>query len=311
MKKNLVYLFVVALFVELSFTSCDKDDNGGEKINPDNLFAGTWVKDDTGAVAVLTESTWTATYQGSLYNSGTYTYEDNTAQWKITNKGMGSANVGDTGSATISNNKMTVSSFSDVNMNGKYTKQKKDDDNKPNTVPEGGVLINGVVWAKCNVNAPGTFAANPEDTGMYYQWNRKTAWPVTGNVSNWDSDIPTGDTWEESNDPSPTGWHVPTLDEIKTLFVTNKVTSEWTTVNGITGRKFTDIATGNSIFLPAAGSRDNTTGRVYIAGTSGGYWSSTQYNSQDAYNLGFNSNYVYWNYHYFRSAGYCIRSVAN
>jgi len=51
----------------------------------------------------------------------------------------------------------------------------KDDEDKkkdPLTYDEG-VVINGVKWATRNVAAPGTFAANPQDAGMFYQWNRK------------------------------------------------------------------------------------------------------------------------------------------
>ena len=41
------------------------------------------------------------------------------------------------------------------------------------------VIINGVKWATCNVDAPGTFAAAPESAGMFYQWNRKIGWSAT------------------------------------------------------------------------------------------------------------------------------------
>ncbi len=34
---------------------------------------------------------------------------------------------------------------------------------------------------------------------------------------------------------------------------TEKVSRTWTTQNGVNGRRFTDIATGNNIFLPTAG----------------------------------------------------------
>lgn len=44
------------------------------------------------------------------------------------------------------------------------------------------VEINGVCWATRNVDAPGTFTQNPEDAGMLYQWNRKTAWNVTDSI---------------------------------------------------------------------------------------------------------------------------------
>ena len=43
----------------------------------------------------------------------------------------------------------------------------------PIAAPTDGVVINGVRWATRNVDKPGTFAANPEDAGMLYQWNRK------------------------------------------------------------------------------------------------------------------------------------------
>ena len=116
-------LFSMVIFVGLSFTSCDKKDDG-EKVNPDNPFAGTWIDSSGDVNVVITETTWTAKYEGSTYNSGTYTYNGNTAQWKITNKGMGSANVGDVGSATITNGVLTVANFNDKAMNGQYSKKK-------------------------------------------------------------------------------------------------------------------------------------------------------------------------------------------
>jgi len=35
------------------------------------------------------------------------------------------------------------------------------------------VVIGGVRWATCNVDAPGTFASSPEKIGMLYQWGKK------------------------------------------------------------------------------------------------------------------------------------------
>ena len=172
-----------------------------------------------------------------------------------------------------------------------------------------GVLINGVVWATCNVAAPGTFAAKPEDPGMFYQWNRSTAWPATGKVTGWDATIPKGDKWTKANDPSPVGWRVPTLEEIKKLLTTDKVSSEWTTRNGITGMSFTDKTTGNSLFLPAVGYRLGSDGTLGNAGSSGYYWSSTQLGSDNAYILYFSSGSADW---YFdnRNNGFSVRSVA-
>ncbi len=143
-----------------------------------------------------------------------------------------------------------------------------------------GVIINGIKWATCNIDKPGTFAAKPENAGMFYQWNRKVGWSVTdpkinsnGN-SSWISSIPAGKTWEKANDPSPAGWRIPTLDEIKTLLNTNKVRNEWATLNGINGIKFTCKISGNSIFLPVAGYRGFSSGTISNIET-GCYWSST------------------------------------
>jgi len=186
--------------------------------------------------------------------------------------------------------------------------------NDPLTYDEG-VVINGVKWATRNVDAPGAFAAKPEDPGMFYQWNRKKAWPATGEVTDWDTSIPTGDTWEKANDPSPAGWRVPTHDEIKKLLDTGKVNNEWTAINGINGMKFTDRTTGNSIFLLASGARYNDDGydgggdgAHYCYGVLSLYWSSTANNSDCAYDLSLPTSRSLGSH--LRTCGFSIRSVA-
>jgi uncharacterized protein (TIGR02145 family) len=180
-----------------------------------------------------------------------------------------------------------------------------------NTKDEG-VIINGVKWATRNVDEPGTFAPTPESTGKFYQWNRKKAWNTTDQkVTDWDNSIPDGIEWEKVNDPSPEGWRVPTLNEIKFLFDTTQVSSEWTIQSGVNGRKFTDKENGNSLFLPAVGYRNGSGGTLYHAGVDGCYWSSTQYesNASNAYLLGFYEGNAYWYYH-FRHYGLSVRPVA-
>jgi len=175
------------------------------------------------------------------------------------------------------------------------------------------VIINGVIWASRNVAAPGTFAANPEDAGMFYQWNRKVAWPATGDVTNWDISMPTGTAWEKDNDPSPVGWRVPTLEEIQKLLDTEKVRIDWTIVNDVSGREFTDKATCNSIFLPAAGLRHTSVGMLSNVGL-GYYWSSTQDGNFDyAYYLFFAySPNDWWGIgSNFRNLGLSVRPVAD
>jgi hypothetical protein len=118
MKITKIAITMVAL--AMGFAACSEE----KKDETTNPFVGTWTQDGSNGkvTAVLTEETWTAKVESSVYNSGTYTFEGNTAQWTVTNKGIGSAEVGDGGAATISDGKMAVSNFADANMNGTYSK---------------------------------------------------------------------------------------------------------------------------------------------------------------------------------------------
>ncbi|MDR2836414.1 MAG: fibrobacter succinogenes major paralogous domain-containing protein [Bacteroidales bacterium] len=171
-----------------------------------------------------------------------------------------------------------------------------------------GIEINGVIWATRNVGAPGTFVTNPEDAGMFYQWNRNIGWSATDPMINtednatWNTSIPLGNTWQESNNVCPTGWRLPTQAESQSL-----TSSSWTTINGVTGRRFGTEP--NTIFLPAAGYRFASNGSLYVVGGIGFYWTSAPYGSVDAYNLVFNSAGpgVESNA---RKSGYSVRCVA-
>ena len=187
------------------------------------------------------------------------------------------------------------------------------DDKEPLQSPltyDKGVVINGVKWASRNVDEVGTFALKHESAGKFYQWNRKKAWATIGDISDWSRTIPENTEWTKENDPSPLGWRVPTFDEIKTLFNTDKVLHEWTTQNGVNGRKFTDKVTGNSIFLPAIGyRRDN--GNLEGVNTESYYWSNTaQHESFGSILPGYFSNGGDW-YDVYRSFGFNIRAVAD
>jgi len=147
---------------------------------------------------------------------------------------------------------------------------------------ETGVVINGVTWATRNVDTFRTFAPNPESAGMFYQWNRPTAWATTGTVTGWNSSTPTGTTWETANDPSPDGWHVPTKADFDKLLDATKVDFLWTTVNGVNGGRFTDKTSNQSIFFPATGLRAWDDGSFFNASYLYS-WSSTEMDSSNAY----------------------------
>ena len=122
---------------------------------------------------------------------------------------------------------------------------------------DAGVVIGGYRWATRNVGAPGTFAATPEDPGMFFQWNRSVGWPATGPVTGWDTSFAQGTAWYQANDPCPRGWRVPTQAEFNALRAAG---SEWTVQNGVPGRTFGTPP--NQIFLPAAGWRYNIDGSL-------------------------------------------------
>ena len=106
-------------------------------------------------------------------------------------------------------------------------------------------------------------------------------------------------------------WRMPTSDEIKELI--DNTMSEWTTVNGVYGMKFTSTVTGYTnkyIFFPAAGYRGST--GLYSQGSYGRYWSSSVDTDflRGAYNLYFDSSNMNCN-GYYRWNGLSVRAVLN
>jgi len=139
-----------------------------------------------------------------------------------------------------------------------------------------GVIINGITWATSNVDKPGTFAKNPEEPGMFYQWNSKAGWSSSDpfhstNGSSWDAkwNGNRAATWQTINNVCPPDWRVPTQKELKSLVDAG---SEWVEINGKYGHQFG--SGDNTIFLPAAGFRQNHDGTLKDATASGNYWSN-------------------------------------
>ena len=194
-----------------------------------------------------------------------------------------------------------------------------------------------VKWATCNVGAE-----KPEEYGDYFAWGEtKTKslyiWktlkycniPTGGNFSKLlriltdcdhvtfskyctDSSSGTKDnrTVLELEDDAARAnwggdWRMPTKAEIQELL--DKCTWEWTEMNGKNGYKVTSKSNGNSIFLPAAGRRDDMDLRLF--GSDGYYWSgSLESCAGFAWNLRFHSGYFYTNSST-RSDGNSVRPV--
>jgi uncharacterized protein (TIGR02145 family) len=174
------------------------------------------------------------------------------------------------------------------------------------------VFINDVKWATRNVDAPGKFANKPESAGMFYQWNRKVAWPTTGTVTGWDNTIPTGTKWEKANDPSPVGWRIPTEEEINKLRDSEKVNYMYTKENNINGWKFIDKTTGDFLFLPTPGYRKAGDGMLFGVGSNAYYWINASFKDSENDTAGcleLDSFTMFGRYEY-RDSGFNIRSVA-
>jgi len=194
-------------------------------------------------------------------------------------------------------------------------------ENNGNVVQQGKV-INGIEWSIYNVYRDGAFVNNPEDPGWTYRWNSirpefSMAQSTAGLLpSSFFTNYPAGSFWEREKDPSPEGWRVPTQQEVRSLFDTTKVTSEWTTLNGAAGRRFTDRSSGESIFIPAAGrwfadidSGERTLRKMDI-GTGGYYWTATAQGDFGAETFEFNSNTSSINTNH-RTMAFMIRPVRN
>lgn len=174
-----------------------------------------------------------------------------------------------------------------------------------------------VKWAACNLGAD-----VPEASGEYYAW----AEAAPKQEYSWDSYAWGRDTWEsltkynagfrlgylmEKEDDAAAaalgaGWRIPTDPEWRELL--SECDWTWCSQGGVNGYKVSSRSGSASIFLPAAGYKDER-GLVH-EGTDGRYWSATRhpYHPVCAMNLFFNSDYRY-QYFYRRYRGYSIRPV--
>lgn len=183
--------------------------------------------------------------------------------------------------------------------------------------PGQGVEINGVVWATCNLDAPGTFAEKSTDQGMFYQWNKNVGWSVSGPLKTIDGST-SWDTvafpkeivvWSPENDPCPEGWRVPTPEEIEMLCDTKKV-ANWI-IHSPRGCNFSDRENENMIFFPVCGYRSFTDGQLQKANQYGCYWSdSAKEGTAMAYILGIYSFPKAGSTSIYKNSGINIRCVA-
>ena len=199
-----------------------------------------------------------------------------------------------------------------------FSSCERDDNNNGGT--EGGTefaewvdlgLPSGLLWAKWNLGATA-----PEEYGDYYAWGETE----TKSVYDWSTYkycnggqnqltkycnhleygyngfTDTLTVLQPMDDVSTAklgnGAHIPTKEDWLELL--DNTTSEWTTMNGVYGRKLTSKTNGNYIYLPAAGRRYGS--ELRSAGEHGFYWSSSlaaNRGADYAFKLDFGSNDQY------------------
>lgn len=178
-------------------------------------------------------------------------------------------------------------------------------------------LPSGTLWATCNVGA-----SSPEEYGDYFAWGETKPKEIYDRGNYFDSNDGCrtfnkynnhgGKDELDASDDAATfkwgdGWCMPNNDQWEELL--DKCTWTRTQKNGIDGYEVKSKTNDRSLFLPAAGYRDD--GDLYGTGSHGYYWSrSLGYDDSDfAYYLYFASDIVHWQGDSWRCHGFSVRPV--
>ena len=156
-------------------------------------------------------------------------------------------------------------------------------------------LPSGLLWGTKNIGA-----TSPTGWGWYFSWGNLDGHPE-GSGYNFSQDVYNAtDAASISQDLDASQdavraikggtWRMPTQYDFAELFNSAYTTNEWTTVNGVNGRKVTSKINGKSVFFPAAGNYNGTS--LNGRGSNGVYWSSSWISATNARYLGFNSSSV-------------------
>ena len=200
----------------------------------------------------------------------------------FTNSNTGRATVEDDG---WGQGKIIAKTSGTLTVNATYNGQTTSCNVTIYDVPLSGVTIDGVTWAAFNVNAPGNFTEKFSDRGMYYTWNSKTGYSDY-QVAN---TFTAGTSWSSENDPSPSGWRIPTLNEAESMLskiinydIIYSGTTPFGTAKGrstiINGQPCVVMKFENNQHLVFPSQRPQS-----ALSPSFWYWTSTPYGNNDAY----------------------------
>jgi uncharacterized protein (TIGR02145 family) len=144
-------------------------------------------------------------------------------------------------------------------------------------------------WITQNLGADRQALSATDDTeesaGWYWQFNRKQGYKHNGIIrtpnTTWNFSISENSDWISANDPCNlmlgSGWRIPS----RTEWYNASISGNWNNCN----ETFASM-----LKLHNAGILGNDDGVLYYRGANGNYWSSTQYNSNFSWILGFYSD---------------------
>lgn len=177
-----------------------------------------------------------------------------------------------------------------------------------NNAPSGVQLIDlglpsGTLWTDRNLGADA-----PEKTGDYYRFGETVPFTedspkyvydkIDENIAGTDRDAATVNLGKN--------YRMPTFDQIKELL--DECKWKWTKQNGVNGMKVTG-PNGNSIFFPASGYRNYSSGSLSNVGSNGFDWSASPNSRYYGHNLYFYSRSWSWG-NSNRANGFPVRAVA-
>ncbi len=165
-----------------------------------------------------------------------------------------------------------------------------DDLNKGEAVSLG--LPSGTLWATYNVGADKPegfgdhYAFGETEVKNYFDWSNYTHCDGTEETCHRLGDI-SGTQYDVVREKLGGKWCMPTVADIEELLA--NCSTMWTTLNGVSGMRFTSNINGKSIFLPAAGRYVESS--VSDGGNRAYYWSSTRATEYQnaSFTLDFNS----------------------
>ncbi len=295
----------------------EKINVAGDPYKVDNsLVVGTWVAPDNSSFA--------------LNEDGTTTFPDATTfKFRPVQGVLTFYDASDNPIKAIVLNEVTSDYLMAIdyatNTFTKYTKQGEQPE-----IPDAHEFVDlglpsGTLWATCNIGAN-----SPEEYGDYFAWGETEGYDSGKTNFNWstykwwngsstsltkynrDSNYGTVDNKTELDPEDDAAyvnwgpaWRMPSIEQFRELINSSYTTTEWTTQNGVNGRKITSKTNGNSIFLPAAGYRYDSSPQM--AGSNGKYWSRTLYSDYADY-----ARYLYFDssvYGTDDNSRYCGRSV--